>query len=418
MSQQVKLIKVSDLVLWTENPRDPIDETASVQDVVNRAIADPNSKWSLDKLAHEMGEYYDYSELPIVVDKGGHPVVYDGNRRVVLAKIKLGCVKVEGFNAVLPDVDDEIPCNVCSEDIALKSVYRKHVTLGNSWNALERDIFVARFMHGAKSNFLLLDENTGGFISRNPVMNQGFVRDEVLTDSILAEMGFGFKDGKMQTKHSDEEVATLLNDLLEKIQTKQITTRVNRGKPIQALDQRSKDIISANKDKSLHDYVSSARIEYKPKEKPAPAKQERKTPITRKANQQLFGETLMLKSGDVNNLYSDLLKFYEYQLSGEAAFSPSVMAFFRMGIRLICETAAKERGYTDIKDYIKKYYPEAKKTMSQDTKTMLSGFNVSQETLPQLLHTGAHNYTSSTSRDQAMAISIAVGAMLRLSHGK
>ena len=127
MSQQIKDIKVKDLVLWTENPRDPINSTAKDQDVVSRAINDPQVKWELNKFAKEMGDYYDYSELPIVVYKGGKPIVYDGNRRVVLAKIKLGYVKSDGLNVILPSVPESLPCNVCSEDIALKSIYRKHV---------------------------------------------------------------------------------------------------------------------------------------------------------------------------------------------------------------------------------------------------------------------------------------------------
>ena len=122
MRQQIENIKVKDLVLWTENPRDPISENSTDSDVIKRAVEDPKSKWDLQKLARSMGNYYDFSELPIVVYKGGKPVVYDGNRRVVLAKIKLGFVSVPGFTMQLPDVPSELPCNVCSEDIALQSV--------------------------------------------------------------------------------------------------------------------------------------------------------------------------------------------------------------------------------------------------------------------------------------------------------
>ena len=35
MEQTIKYIAISDLVLWTENPRDPIDVDATDQDVVN-----------------------------------------------------------------------------------------------------------------------------------------------------------------------------------------------------------------------------------------------------------------------------------------------------------------------------------------------------------------------------------------------
>lgn len=105
MEQEVKYLDLKDLVLWTENPRDPIDPNASDQEVVDRALSDPNLKWSLDKLCAEMGEYYDLSELPTVVYHGKRPVVYDGNRRMVLGKIKLGLVTVpEGTELAIPSL--------------------------------------------------------------------------------------------------------------------------------------------------------------------------------------------------------------------------------------------------------------------------------------------------------------------------
>ncbi len=59
MDQEVKYIKLQDLVLWTENPRDPIDENASDQDIVDAALGDRSSKWKLDKLAESMGDTFD-----------------------------------------------------------------------------------------------------------------------------------------------------------------------------------------------------------------------------------------------------------------------------------------------------------------------------------------------------------------------
>lgn len=69
MEQEIRTIKVRDLVLWSENPRDPIGSAVSAAEVIKRAVEDPKSKWNLKKLAREMGDYYDYSELPIVVYK-------------------------------------------------------------------------------------------------------------------------------------------------------------------------------------------------------------------------------------------------------------------------------------------------------------------------------------------------------------
>ena len=44
MDQEVKYISIQDLVLWTENPRDPIDENATDQDIVNRALIDNSDR--------------------------------------------------------------------------------------------------------------------------------------------------------------------------------------------------------------------------------------------------------------------------------------------------------------------------------------------------------------------------------------
>ena len=421
MDQQIKGIKVKDLVLWTENPRDPINSTAKDQDVVDRAVNDPHAKWELSKLAKELGDYYDYSELPIVVYKEGKPIVYDGNRRVVLAKIKLGYVKGNGLSVILPNFPESLPCNVCSEDIALKSIYRKHVQLRNTWQPLERDIFASKYLGEDKSTFLRFDEATGGFITNHPEMNQGFVRKEILTDSILSKMGFELEGDKLHTRHSDEEVWILLDDIFQKVKNKKITTRINRGNPLLVLDQRSKEIIESNKQKPFHFYNPPVNNDELAKVEADIAPQQRKTPITRKKKQVFFGEKLILKSGDVNNLYSDILSLYNYVDSNTKAFSPKIYALFRMSLRLLCETAAADCGYTGkkaIDEYIEKFYPLAKKGLSQDIKTFLHEQNILQETLPQLFHTGAHNYQSSISSEKAMGISIILGAMLKESHGR
>jgi hypothetical protein len=75
MSQEIKPIAVKDLVLWTENPRDPIDPTGKDEDIAKRALDDELSKWTLAKLAKDMGPDYDFSEIPTVVYLGSRPVV-------------------------------------------------------------------------------------------------------------------------------------------------------------------------------------------------------------------------------------------------------------------------------------------------------------------------------------------------------
>ena len=423
MQQKIEYIKVKELVLWTENPRDPIDSSASDSDIVKQAVLDSRKKWNLKSLANEMGAYYDFSELPIVVYKDNKPVVYDGNRRVALAKLKLGLVSVDGIDCdSLPEVPIDLPCNVCTEEIALESVYRKHVRSGNSWSILERDIFASKFQHSGKSVFLMFEESTEGFISKHPEMNQRFVRDEVLTETNLKEMGFEFQDGTLRTRHSDKEVEVLLENLLDKIKTKAISTRgPYRGKPISVLDIRVQEIIAANRDKELRSYCTHTTITNEEPSltygvnKPFAT---RKTRITKSTKTPFFGRKLILKPGSVNNLYRDISTLCEIIENKENIFSDYVFAIIRMSLRLLCETAYKDLNHKDYKEYILAYGPKAKKKLDQDTKTLLSNQNVTTDTLTQLLNTGAHNYLSSTSVEQAKCISILLGTILEESHGK
>ena len=250
MSQHISEIPLQDLVLWTENPRDPISPRANDQNVVDRAVVDSGSKWNLAKLAKEMGGYYDYSELPTVVYHGKKPVVYDGNRRMVLGKIKLGLVSANEFDVDIPDFPKLIPCNVCSKDIALQNVFRKHADTG-SWLPLERDIFLNKHMKKGKTHFLLMEESTG-LISANPHMNQRFVKEEIFRDDILEKLGFCFDGERLLSRHSAIEALAVLGDLSRKIKEKSISTRNNRGRVLEILDPENQRLIDDHKRSKLH----------------------------------------------------------------------------------------------------------------------------------------------------------------------
>lgn len=97
--QQVEYIPLDDLVLWTENPRDPLDGDYTNDDVIRRATDGRNEKqWQLSKLSKEMGDRFDLSELPTVcrIDDGPKYRVYDGNRRVILAMLRKAVLTTEG----------------------------------------------------------------------------------------------------------------------------------------------------------------------------------------------------------------------------------------------------------------------------------------------------------------------------------
>lgn len=410
MDQEVKYVNIKNLVLWTENPRDPIDENATDQDIVDRAIKDSSKKWTLDKLAKEMGEYYDFSELPTVVFHGSKPVVYDGNRRMILGKIKYDLVAVPSEISVqIPDFPEEIPCNVCIKEIALKNVYRKHSDSG-SWQPLERDIFLHKFMKEDKSPFLILEEATG-IISNNPHLNQRFVKDEVFREDILELMGFSLKSGILHSVHNDEEGYSILSDVSQKVENKKITTRKNRGKVVDILEPSSLQIIERNKKNNAR----LAHISFEDSKKLLAGK--RQTRRTSKKESEIFGGKLYLRSGQVSDLYRDIVDLHEYYIKEKDNLSRSFPSIIRMALRLLCETAAKDINVA-LEDYVSNNYVKAKKTFSQDVKTTLSSQNVTETDIVKLLHTGAHNYKASSNMEQTIALSIAVGGMIKITHGK
>lgn len=413
MVQEVKLLKLADLVLWTENPRDPIDETATDHDIVSKALADEGSKWNLPKLAKEMGAHYDYSELPTVVFHEGKPIVYDGNRRIILGKIKQGLVAPNGFDiSSIPTFPTEIPCNVCSKKIALENVFRKHAESG-SWLPLERDIFLNKHMSQEKSPFLIMEENTG-IISANPHLNQRFVKEEIFREDILDKLGISISDNKLFSKHNLDETQAILDDISKKIKDKEISTRVNRGKVLEILDPTSQRIIEEHKEHKTQE------INLKTKNQtPAPGNNlgQKQSKRVRTKTIEIFGGKLYLRHGDVSNLYRDIVDLHNFYFNNKNSLSEIFPSLIRMALRLLCEAAAKD-SKQDMDRYIKSRFQRAKSTMDQDVKTTLSNNNVTELSIVQLLHTGAHNYSASANMDQTLAVSIILGAILTDSHGK
>ncbi len=362
----------------------------------------------LASLAKGMGDYYDFSELPTVVYHGKKPVVYDGNRRMILGKIKHDFVTIPSNTRIrIPDFPEEIPCNVCSTKVALNNILRKHGDSG-SWQPLERDIFLHKFMGEEKSPFLILDENTQ-IISANPHLNRRFVKDEIFKGSTLKNLGFAIQKGRLNSVHSDDKAYSILDDISKKIKDKKIGTRKNRGKVIEVLEPESQQLIDQNKDNKPH----LSKINFSNGKK----KQKRQARRTPKSNTELFGGKLYLRMGGVSDLYRDIVDLYQFYLSNERELSQTFPGLIRMSLRLLCETAAKEDNNKKFENYLKGYFAAAKKNLDQDIKTTLSSNNVNEKTIVQLLHTGAHNYQSSNNTEQTIAMSIIIGEILTISHG-
>lgn len=410
-SQKVEHISLKELVLWSENPRDPIDVNNDEQVIVDLALGEHKKIWALEKLAKNMGELFDYSELPIVVYHNRKPVVYDGNRRIILAKIKHKLVKIpDDERFLIPDFPESIPCNVCKRDVALSHILRKHGDSG-SWKALERDIFLYKHMGHKKSDFLIIEESTG-LISSNNAMNKRFVKDEIFRPENIKKLGFSTDSGQLKSKYDANTANAILLDLTDKIEEGEISTRKNRGNVLGVLEGSIKKIIDDNKSDKANKKCMIIQTGHE--ERPLDQKKKR---APRKNNKnKIFGGPLYLKPGDLNNIYRDVTDLYEYYSNNQHILSTTFISVIRMSLRLLCEVAAKDKSFMKIDGYINKYFDEAKKGMTTDIKTTLSNNNVTKNTLPQLLHTGAHSYSSSASKEQMLAVSIAIGGMVNLSH--
>ena len=95
----------------------------------------------------------------------------------------------------------------------------------------------------------------------------------------------------------------------------------------------------------------------------------------------------------------------------------SFPSLIRMALRLLCEAAAKDCSQ-DLDKYVKTNFVAAKGTLGSDKKTSLSNQNVTETSILQLLHTGAHTYAASANMEQTLAISLIVGAILSTTHSK
>lgn len=393
--QEIQPIKVEELHLWSENPRDPIDPESSDFDIIKRAIDEHPKEWNLDKLVKEMGAHYDFSEIPTVVFVDKKPVVFDGNRRIAVLKYLQGKKLYSSLTGKLFFGDGpkelreliEIPCNICDKDTALTNIERKHVNNG-SWGTLQREYFLHQHRGQPKSLFLTLEEQLG-LISTFSSLNQGFVKDEVLTEKNLKDIGFGIQGKEIVSNYEDEkQTKEILENISSLIENKDITTRKNRGKLKQTLIEKypnSKKIIAAFDDKKANKAV-------KPYFKEG-IKSTRRTPVT-KSSDKLFGRILILPEGPINNLYCGINDVYERFKDKDY-----VLPILGMSLRLMLDVAGRiyyeSKGENIAKEdqISSRFIKDAKATLSQKKKNALSltlDWISDKHNLEGILHKYAH----------------------------
>jgi len=379
-SQKIKDIKVSDLVLWTENPRDPIDLDSSDFDIISRAIEDDEKKWDLKKFLEEMGTYYDFSELPTVVQKGKKFIVYDGNRRIAILKYLQNenlYAQLNGglFYSQEPKELKElkrIPCNICDEQTALDSIERKHINDG-SWGALERDYFL--YLHRNEQKSILIWLHEQGLLENTKKMNQRFVKEEVLKTDNLKRVGFKYIDTEelMHSMYNQEKSEEILAKMIDLIERGKISTRKNRHKLYEPLleefPELSQLVHSFDETKSVCTLEGKKVVkngtDVRGKNENVKKSPHRKTQES-KPKDILFGKILNLEQGKVNDMYRAIDTIYNRNRNSNA-----VLAIVAMSLRLILEVAARvyssENDLSNIDDdkIYKEFLKSAKSEMTK-----------------------------------------------------
>lgn len=382
--QEIKSIPLSKLRLWTENPRDPMDESMSDSEIIKRAIVNDSDNWNLDSLIVEMGKRYHLNEIPVVVANADDTfTVYDGNRRVALLK----CIKdpdlfQDAFNRLgVFEVEPELrnltvlPCNVRTKEIALEIVERIHRS-SNKWGKLQYEQFLHNFRGQPKGPLMLLDEATGGIVATNKKLNEEYVEKRLLTESNLNKIGFSIKKNELVTNFTPEEAVEILKDFARIRNADLSSARKNPGKLKEALIELDPDkyanVPSFNENKPitrLGENTSNGRREM-PSAGVLSHNSARRKPVKNK-EETLFGGILRPKGSRSNELYRAIDDIYHYYLKNEqrrSHFLP-IVAF---SMRLLLEICAQEyfkanNPDKDCKDGALKPFLKAAKKKMQET---------------------------------------------------
>jgi len=376
---QNRKITISELSLWDENPRFPdkyFNQTE--EELINFFVKKKNFK--IKELAEAIVKDFHLPQLEkiVVLELQDQNIVIEGNRRLTTYKLlanpeltndeKLRTFFKGLSSKISINEDYELECIITGDkEEALKYVDRKHNN-GNfeiGWGQAERDNFKAR--RGRASNKELFRIEMSKTVKsldipeqlKEQVLGPGYVTTffRIIDSKPAYDLyGFSFQDGKLIIEDKDfkEKLKVIVYNVLEKKTLdgyKEINTRTLNKNPekeeyLKSVkkehSEKVDEIIKKHTQKNIfgEEKVNIPKISSK-------MKRTIKTPIT-KLNVELFGRTLSLKQGKVNNLYRAIIKIYEQNSKTDTELEV-VLPIIGMSLRLILDVAAREY-YKENKD--------------------------------------------------------------------
>ena len=363
-------IKISELTLWDENPRFPdkyFNQTE--KELINFFLQNKNFK--IRELAEAIVEDFDLPQLEkiIVLELHDQNIVIEGNRRLTAYKLLANPELTEDKNLrnFFKELSKNIPINkdyelecLITDDIeeALKYVDRKHNN-GNyviGWGQAERDNFKAR--RGRPSNKELFRIEISKIVKsldipeklKEQVLGKGYVTTffRIIDSKPAYDLyGFSFQNGQLIIADKDfkEKLKIIVYEVLNKKTLsgdKDINTRtLNKNSEIEEYLKSIKKEDAEKVDKIVKQYTQKDIFGKENVNIPGinnKKKRSVRTPIT-KPKEIIFGRTLELKQGKVNDLYRAIEEIYKQNLKTNLDI---VLPIIGMSLRLILDVAARE----------------------------------------------------------------------------
>lgn len=417
MKYEERTIKVTDIYLDQENPRFP--PVNSQREAIDAMLTDQG-----EKIATLALDIYQNGLNPsvklIVIKEGDHFVDGDGNRRLTALKILETPSLADGFPKVRKRIDailkrpGEVPTEVGCVIFSDRTAARHWILVNHggeqegrgqiTWNPEQKDRFERKPSIGLEALDLLTHKGLITAADKAQVNKSTLDRllsyKEVKSDLSITKSGDHFSFGNVD--HLRKAVLNLRGKAVDAVYT------ATKGKEFVQQSIASQPIAHPSNGNSA-DNAGSATSG-------GPGQGSRSRRVN-KPGLPIFGGKLFLKPGHVNNLYRDVESLYDFYKNEKGRLSADFIVIIRMSLRMLAETAAKDLK-KDLKDYLTEHFDLAKKSLNQDAKTTLSNQSVSKDSIVKLFHTGAHDYHNSKNEEQALALSIILGAMLTISHGK
>lgn len=441
------VVDVEKLELDLQNPRLPkhVRDQNDITQIRNYLL----DKEDVLRIARSIANNgYHRSAVAIVYRENGKLVVLDGNRRLVACQLLLkpelatnarDKKELEGLNKITNKQElKKIKIAIApSRKEAEKEIWDIHVNqLLKSWQILQKLRMYRNLIDSGEYDINSASSEYGVISTQfKKELEKLFFYEQILEqirtdkdEEELLKSGFNKIDRLILSTNGKKLLNYSTND-------KGDITFANRGESDKKLRQLIPYITDPQKvsaqatqewlvenvfskiDPSFSGNKTNAEKQTEPDE-PSP---KRKTAREKNKTQALFGQNLVLKKGDTNNIYQDVLDLYNFYVKdnqkSEPRLSKNFPALIRMALRLLVESAVAKT--KDIADYVNTNFDNAKKQLTQNQKTTLSNNSISSaKSLIQLLQSGAHNYTNSANFEQTVAMSIIIGAMLNITHIK